>query len=774
MEGSSEYCSPVPCCFIATKHPMNDTGSKMECASSYQGLPSQPEGYPCLRFHAMRLPTWAMARAKDGVATEQHSLSGGEASENGTISEMRKQPMASKPITRKTRSRRKLGKPKTVADIIKRRLIPQPPSLRETDRLIARKPWKRMGIPSIIKQERQKIEETDAFLDDYFHSYLIKKGTDAGLRCGVKTVDEKLFQNSQSSSQRSSSNDDMTPGTTYKYDADELLQIWNTKGGHFYTSIPKTVAMLQIVRRIAVDSKADLEMINRIRDHVCFKRLVGSVVRHMKYLTRIELPSHLKNYPKLMKMVPKFNNEQMVTIFTVLAYFRFSNEKVLDAMLQYSKPYKEFTPEEMRSVIISCIKMGADASQIVGDYVDKLKAEIMQSEQPNGNAQQELDIYLDVLRICSKTDHMDNELFKHIARFVKQQENMPVGTAIAAACLFAEVHHIDEELYQHLYTVMTNNIDSIRGKNVVNKLVTGMAMCHSRPPKKLVDHLANSVLQEIKSYSLVKLTATLRNLALMDSYNDALCHKVFNLELFTNPPSVKVLQQINLKLNQKKTVYAAYLHPTATSTLNVVFGNAYQAYLGYRLLGKTQNKFELPKEAVSRLKVRLSVVETCMKQAIYTASAKNWTFGSSSFHIQVRDLLKEAFGIESEVEHITSDGLLVDIAILPTSLAQFTEQVGAQDFLKDKRCAIEVHGPFHYLQKSTDVFPPPMNNTTTFKERLLRARGWDVAHLHYWSLVPWMKRDHKIRVLARLLPQWVKNICNIADVKTTPSQMAPS
>ncbi|GBE58885.1 RAP, putative [Babesia ovata] len=663
--------------------------------------------------------------AKEDEATEQPSMPRNVETENGTTTGMHKQSMMGNRIVRRSRSRRILGKPKTVADVIRRRMIPQPPSLRETDRLIARKPWKRMGIPSIIKQERQKIEETDAFLDEYFHSYLIKKGTDAGLRCGVKTVDAKLFQNSQNSSQKGSSSGDVNRTPTYKYDADELLQIWNTKGGHFYTSMPKTVAMLQIVRRIAVDSKADVEMIKRIRDHVCFKRIVGSVVRHMKYLTRIELPSHLKNYPKLMKMVPKFNNEQMVTIFTVLAYFRFSNEKVLDAMLQYSKPYKEFTPEEMRSVIISCIKMGADASQIVGDYVDKLKAEIMQPVQPKGSPQQEMDLYLDVLRICSQTDHMDNELFKHIAQFVMQQEQMPVETAIGAACLFAEVHHIDEELYQHLYSMMTNNIDAIRGKNVVTKLVTGLAMCHSKPPKKLVDHLANSVLKDIKTYSLVELTATLRNLALMDSYNDALCDKVFNLELFTNPPSVKVLQQINLKLNQKKTVYAAYLHPTATSTLNVVFGNAYQAYLGYQLLGKTQNKFELPKEAVGKLK------------DIYTASAKNWTFGSSSFHIQVLDLLKEAFGIESEIEHITSDGLLVDIAILPSSLAKFTEQIGAKDFLKDKKCAIEVHGPFHYLQKSTDLFPPPLNNTTVFKERLLRAQGWDVAHLHYWSLVPW-------------------------------------
>ncbi|GIX60974.1 RAP protein, putative [Babesia caballi] len=609
-------------------------------------------------------------------------------------------------------------KPLTIADIIRKRLIPQPPSLKYTQRVLARKPWKRMDIPSLIKREKQRIEETDKFLDNYFYTYLVRRGADAGLGggVGVKCIDRELFKTKQRETGGGPDGDRDEEKTSRQYTADELIQIWDTKGGHFYTNIPKTVAVLQLVRRIAKESKADADMLKRIREHECFKRIVGSVVRHMKYVKRIELPKHLKNYPKLMNKVPKFNKEQMVTIFSVFAYLGFNKEKVVEALLEHAKPCKDFEPEEMRAIILACIKMKFDPSQFVGEYIDKLKAEINVRAAPTGAAEGGVEYYLDVLRICNKTDHMDNELFKHIADFFKNQDTLSLDVATNAVWLFTAVQHLDEALYRHLYDALSRDLKEIKAKRVVKKLVTWLAASHFKPPETLVDHLATTILGDIKSYSLVELGEALRNLALMDCYNDALCQKVFSLGLFTKPPTVKVLQQINLQLNKKKTLYAAYLHPTATSTLNVVFGNVYQAYLGYQVLADKPNKFELPKESHERLKVRGGCV-VYMAQDIYTAGAKNWTFSSSSFHIQVRDLINEAFGIECEIEHVTSDGLLVDIAILPSSLAKLTEKLGAKDFLKDKRCAIEVHGPFHYLQKSTDAFPPPLNNTTVYKER---------------------------------------------------------
>ncbi|ORM39982.1 uncharacterized protein BXIN_1254 [Babesia sp. Xinjiang] len=676
-----------------------------------------------------------------------------------------KHPLSSRKAGRKRRGGSKLidwrlmPKPFTIADVIKKRLIPQPPSLKETQKVLERKPWKRMGIPNIIKQEKQKIEETDLFLDNYFYSYLLDKGTNARLHSGVKSIDESLFKN------KTVADDPKDPmkqePQINKYNAEELLQIWDTKGGHFYTNIPKTVAMFQIIRRIAKESHCGEDMLKRFRDHECFKRLVGSVVRHMKYVTRIELPRHLKDYKKLLDMVPRFSREQLVTIFSVLSYFGYKHENVLKAMLQYAKRYEDFTTDEMSAIIMASIKMGADPSQMVGDYITKLKSEIKKAES-KVDGEDHLKYYLDVLRICNKTDHMDNELFKHIAEYFKKQESIPLGKVVNAIWLFTGVQHMDEPLYKHLYGLLAQNIGLIKGKEMVIRLVTCLANCHFKPPKNLVDHLSSFILDDIKSYSLVELTAALRNLAIMDCYMDDLYRKVFSLDLFMNPPSVKVLQQINLQLNQKKSAYAAYLQPTVSSTLNVVFGNTYHAYLGYQLLSGNLNKFELPKDAVVKLK------------DIYTSGVKHWTFNSSAFHIQVKDILNEAFGIECEVEHVTNDGLVVDIAILPSSLAKYTEKIGAKDFLKDKRCAIEVHGPYHYLQKSTDVFPPPLNNSTLYKERLLNARGWDVVRLHYWSLVPWMKHDQKIKVLESLLPQWVKNACNIPENDRPKTQIAPS
>ncbi|KAK1933369.1 putative membrane protein [Babesia divergens] len=657
-----------------------------------------------------------------------------------------------------------IPKPRTMADIIKYRIISQPPSLKYTRRVLARKPWKRMNIPERIQQEKQKIEETDKYLDKYFYNYLMMKGTDSGFSDGVKHIDATLFKSANATAEKMEGSSNESEHTINQYNMDEIMQIWNTKGGYFYTTIPKTVAMLQIIRRIAKESNADTNMRNNIREHTCFKRIVGSVVRHIKCVTRIELPKHLKNYDKLTRKIPMFSEQQMTTIFTVLAYFGFRNEKVIQALLNHAKPFKNFTPEDMRSIIMACLSMKFDPSPIVEEYIEKLKSAMKDGPEPKMPPGGEMEYYLDVLHICNQTDHMDNWTFTHIADLVKKQEKITLEDAANAVCLFTDVQHLDETLFQHLYDVLTNNIDSIKRKTMVKKLISSLAMSHFKPPKQLVDHLANMLLKEVNAYSLVEVTTAMRNLALMDCYNEDLCRKVFNLGIFVNPPSVKVLQQINLQLNKKKTVYAAYLHPVSSSSLNVVFGNLYQAYLGYRTLAKNKNKMRLPESAEIRLKVLANDGRSLMMQEIYTSGVKNWTFTSSSFHIQVRDLLKEAFDIDCEIEHVTNEGLVIDIAILPSSLSKLTEKLGAKDFLKDKRCAIEVHGPFHYLQKSTDQFPPPLNNTTLFKERILRENGWDVSHLQYWSFVPWMKKEHKIKVLERLLPKWVKNVCKGAAV----------
>lgn len=79
----------------------------------------------------------------------------------------------------------------------------------------------------------------------------------------------------------------------------------------------------------------------------------------------------------------------------------------------------------------------------------------------------------------------------------------------------------------------------------------------------------------------------------------------------------------------------------SSSSLNAVFGNLYQAYLGYRTLANNKNKMRLPESAEIRLKVWANDGRSLMMQEIYTSGVKNWTFTSSSFHIQVRDLLKE-------------------------------------------------------------------------------------------------------------------------------------
>ncbi|GFE53312.1 hypothetical protein BaOVIS_007160 [Babesia ovis] len=598
--------------------------------------------------------------------------------------------------------------PLTIADVIRRRMIPQPPSLKETQKVLERKPWKRLGIPKLIKQEKERIEETDEFLDNYFYTYLANRGTDSGLSCGVKNIDQSLFKRKSKATENNQSIVNSADESANGYNVDELLKMWDTKGGHFYTNIPKTVAMLQIVWRMANQSKADKETIKRIGEHVCFHRLVGSVVRHMRYMSRIELPKHLKNYKKLVDMVPRFNKEQMVTIFTVLAYFEFKDERVVNAMLKYTEQYHDITPDELRTIILSCLKMKVDPSHMMEDYITKVKVEHKENSGPERGEVEKLEYYLEVLRTCSILDYMDNELFTHIAEMFKKVENIPLVVVTKAVWLFTNVQHLDEELYQHLYSILIRHLKEIKGKRIVSTLIIWLGCCHYKPPRELVDHLGKMLLSDIESYNLWELTSAIRNLTLMDCYNDDLYKHVLNMELFMKPPSVKVLQQINLQLNQEKSAYAAYLHPTASSDLSVAFSKLYQSYLGYQYLSSSPNKIQLPKDAQNKLK------------DIHVAGAKNGALTSSAFHIQVKDILKEAFGIDCKVDYITEDGFVVDIAILPSSLAKHTTGINAKDFLIDKKLAIELHGPYHYLQKSTGQFPPPLNNSVLYKTRYVK------------------------------------------------------
>ncbi|EDO08267.1 Restriction endonuclease-like superfamily protein [Babesia bovis T2Bo] len=655
-----------------------------------------------------------------------------------------------------------IKKPLTVADVIKKRMIPQPPSLNETQKVLDRKPYKRLGIPKLIKEEQERICKNDAFLDKYFHDYLTSKGTHSDMNGGITEISPNLFSD-KTERQTSTDNDtNEASGNSYVYSAEELLHIWDTKGSQFYTNIPKTVALLQIIRRIAKESDASIDIIKRIRDHWCFGRLIGSVVRHMKYLSRIELPQQLIGYKKLENMVPKFSKEEMVSIFAVLDYFRYKNDKAVTAMVKYTEQYKDFTTSEIITIMGSCIRLGISPPNIIEEYVKRLKVEIKEKLGNDDHEANDFKNYAYILHICTKTQFIDAELFKYIAEHCKKQNDIEIKQLYHAFSSFAKLQHIDEDLFQHIYRLLLPYVKDFTNKYEVYKLISRIAMTNSKPPKELIDALANWVYQNVQQFTPRELATMIRNLAVKDYYNDNLYNHIFNLEMFINPPSVKLLQHINLHMNQSESVYASYLQPLRKSELNIAFSMAYQAYLGYQYLSPNINKIEIPKDAVVKLR------------NIYVDGIKQLALNTSANNIEIVDLLKEAYGIEAYVDYTTEDGLMVDVAILPSSLTKHTTKIDAKDFLMDKRFAIEFHGPYHHMQRSTDQFPPPLTPSFLYKERLLNARGWEVARLHYWTFVPWLTKEHKLRILECMLPTWIKNVCNISGESHDTNQIAPS
>eukprot|EP00397_Hematodinium_sp_SG-2012_P009925 GEMP01010024.1.p1 GENE.GEMP01010024.1~~GEMP01010024.1.p1 ORF type:complete len:727 (+),score=198.02 GEMP01010024.1:153-2333(+) len=82
---------------------------------------------------------------------------------------------------------------------------------------------------------------------------------------------------------------------------------------------------------------------------------------------------------------------------------------------------------------------------------------------------------------------------------------------------------------------------------------------------------------------------------------------------------------------------------------------------------------------------------------------------TSMVHREVSRNLDQ-LGVKHEIEYGTSDGLFLDIALV------------------DRRVALEIHGPAHYLTL-LDSDKKVLEGSIRFKERLLRRRGWRVTHV---------------------------------------------
>jgi len=114
-------------------------------------------------------------------------------------------------------------------------------------------------------------------------------------------------------------------------------------------------------------------------------------------------------------------------------------------------------------------------------------------------------------------------------------------------------------------------------------------------------------------------------------------------------------------------------------------------------------------------------------------------------------------GLRVTEEHLTPEGLSVDIAILPTS----------------RRLGVEFDGPWHFFSN----MPEEATGRTRFKMRLLRATGWTVLHIPYYEWTNLKddeaKRDH-LRNSLRALIQNRKQELSSTLSEQTSSATKPS
>ncbi|MEL6341468.1 MAG: RAP domain-containing protein, partial [Myxococcota bacterium] len=87
--------------------------------------------------------------------------------------------------------------------------------------------------------------------------------------------------------------------------------------------------------------------------------------------------------------------------------------------------------------------------------------------------------------------------------------------------------------------------------------------------------------------------------------------------------------------------------------------------------------------------------------------------GPSQLQRDVSEMLAQ-LGWSHTFEHETVEGFSLDLAD------------------PDAKRAIEVDGPFHYLQDAT-TGEYVVNGATRFKSRLLRRLGWDVMHVPFFE-----------------------------------------
>ncbi|KYO00402.1 RAP protein, putative [Plasmodium reichenowi] len=275
--------------------------------------------------------------------------------------------------------------------------------------------------------------------------------------------------------------------------------------------------------------------------------------------------------------------------------------------------------------------------------------------------------------------------------------------------------------------------------------------------------ISKMVLKNINNYSPTELVDIIRYLSAFKFINKELFSFVYNLPFFKNlNEDILNYYKNNVYFNQ--SYYAYTKNNNINTPIEIMLCKLYQSYLSYNMFIKQidtsyiknvikddiiKTIYKRNNEQVKVIQFNNSIIQ--LLKNTYLNNMKISSYASSSLHYEIADIINKDFKIPCHVEYQTSNGIIIDIAILYEDIKKIDPTC---PFFKN--IAIEINGPFHYKTKSLSNHFPLINTKTILKKRLLQFEDWDVISFPFWEIKPWFSKTRKESYILKMLPEKLK------------------
>ncbi|CRG98044.1 RAP protein, putative [Plasmodium gallinaceum] len=489
------------------------------------------------------------------------------------------------------------------------------------------------------------------------------------------------------------------------------------------------------------------------------------------------LPYHLKNFD--------------YSIYHTANYSNLNNS--LDDLKQINKN------EEMQKF---------SAEDKTKDKIDFIENKIIKENLHNKKDEySRINFYVYVLYILSKFPYTNLKILNIIvSEIMKNINDLSLEELILSFYSIAELEYDSFKLQNNLYILifknlhllnysnkslilklikslyLTNNLCPIMNENTINKeldneqkIERNMNMQENenflRYSKNsnienikilMIYFISKMILKNINNYTPIELVDIIRYMSALNFVNKELFNFVYNLPFFKNlNEDVLNIYRNNIYFNN--SYYAYTKDNTINTPIEIMLCKLYQSYLSYNMYINNSLEDNLDVEIMKKIykknnehkSFRFDIKIVQLLKDIYLNNMKISSYNSSSLHYEIADIIQKDFNIPCHVEYKTSNGILIDIAILYEDFKKINK-----NFPFFKNIAIEINGPFHYKTKSLNNNLPLLNTKTIFKKRLLENDNWQVISFPFWEIKPWFSKIRKENYILKMLPDKLKSFFN--------------